>query len=224
MRRIIEAGHYYKVIGPTEYSRLGTQLLKKILRKEEKNFEELTGKGSYKEDTSGLVYDSWHDQGELSKIEFNNLLELEKDIVSSTMLFIDDFHGYECIPIEEKNAPKWETVNDSFLCFDHFLLESTLLERAETVLSMLKSEVGNKVKCSKRDEVFCSGIKLMKEGRVPTCVLLDVALTLYKQELGFNKGLNILPYFYESEQLILKKIISKIMPNFELKNVFFAFE
>jgi hypothetical protein len=203
IKTLIEAGHYYAIKGLTKYSRIGKKICDNI--------------------------------------------KTENDI---TMLFIDDVHGLQDMFPEEREAEHvmWETFPDSSLTVGHrsmtegmkqdfddwqnfpyekehekgftsVIKESELVKETELVLSRL-----GKVKTSKGGKYF-SGIKLFHENNFPTCVMLDVCLTLKKKEVyGCNRVINILPEFYLPQQEKTRRVISKILPEIKLEIILFESE
>lgn len=140
-------------------------------------------------------------------VDILNRLKTEND---ETMLFIDDFHGIENVSSHEINL---EIIEFKFSP-NHVVYESDMSNLAKEILIRLLNLPRNKrVKVNNATgQYFLSGFPVTKKNGDPCCVLLDAALSLYKYKLGFNKIVNILPYFYSEEQLQLLKILSKIMP------------
>ncbi len=134
------------------------------------------------------------------------------------MLFIDDFHDWDCVPEQEKKLPTVKFTPEA----DFFVLESELQEEAQEVLERLKSlSKRKKAKQDKTGKWHCSGFPLTDESGTPNCVLLDAGLTLHKRELGFKRGINILPKHYQDEQERLFRIINKVIPDFYLKVILY---
>ncbi|HUX36208.1 MAG TPA: hypothetical protein VMV71_04250 [Candidatus Paceibacterota bacterium] len=170
--RILEAGHYYAVKGPTIWSRVGWNAMKGM--------------------------------------------SISND---RTMLFVDDIHDLTDLSEYEANLP---TV-DFKIIPDFIVMESEVVEKARQILETLKRLNKNRRAriSSSSGKWHCSGFPLTTASGEPNCVLLDAGLTLFKQELGFKKGVNILPMFYEEQQRKLLRIVSKAMPDFSLKVVLY---
>ena len=172
--RILEAGHYYSVKGPTKSSKIGWEVMKSISSEDDKS-----------------------------------------------MLFIDDFHDWEGVPQKEKELP----VVDFNPEFDYVVKESKIVSQAWEVLNILTSL--SKKKRAKQDRSgrwFCSGFPITMESGQPNCVLLDAGLTLFKRELGFKAGVNILPEFYKDQQEKLFCLVKKALPDFHLQLVLYNWD
>lgn len=171
MSRIIEAGHYYLAKGPTDWSRMGSQIMERI--------------------------------------------KLPSD---KTMIFIDDIHPLKDMSQSEIKLPPISFNHN----FDYLIMESNVLEEARCVLEVLK-KLPKRSRCrtNGNSRWFCSGFPVTDEQGFPNCVLLDTGLTLRKQSLGFAKGINILPYFYEEQQRKLLRIVKKAIPAFLLEVILY---
>lgn len=83
-------------------------------------------------------------------------------------------------------------------------MESAVRPEAETILSILQQLPKKKrARQNGNGKWFVSGIPLTDDAGRPLCVLWDAGLTLRKQALGFEGGVNILPFFYEQEHEFL---------------------
>lgn len=139
------------------------------------------------------------------------------------MLFIDNVHEITDVNPHESNLPNIE-FNPKI---DYLVLESKMNEFALKILAELQS-----IKLPKRSRArkqnggawFCSGFPITHNDGRPKCILLDAGLTLYKQQLGFDTCINIVPFFYEEEQMQLLKIIKKAIPNFTLRVILYKLD
>lgn len=116
------------------------------------------------------------------------------------MLFIDDVHSIENVNASEIHLPNIE-FNPKV---DYLVFESSMNEFAFEILQKLTSDTLSKksrARMHNGGSWFCSGFPITHNNGNPKCVLLDAGLTLYKQKLGFDSGINIVPFFYEEEQL-----------------------
>lgn len=156
----------------------------------------------------------WAKQG----VEIMQKLRKQGD---KTMLFIDDVHSVDDVHSMEK----FEEIISLDFKPDFVVMESEMIKPAKEILYRLKNLDSKKkraIRNPKDGKYYISGFPITKPDGMPLCILLDVALTVHKANLGFQKALNILPYFYDDQQMRVQKIISKIIPEFELKTMFFG--
>lgn len=142
------------------------------------------------------------------------ILEDFREGGDKTMLFIDDVHLMDDVPEQEIGLPVIEFSPQA----DFVVMESQMSNWGLQVLERLK-QLPRKSRAKPMNgngAWFCSGSKLTANDGKPLCLLLDVGLTLYKQHLGFNHGVNVLPSFWEAEQRALLKLVNKAMPDFHL--------
>ncbi len=141
------------------------------------------------------------------------LLEKFKKTNDKTLSFVDDVHSLSDMSDNEKN----EAVIEFNFSADYKILESKMMEPALEILNILLnlSSKKNRAKLNPKDnKYYISGFPITNEFGKPSCVLLDAALTLHKNQLGFDKIVNILPNFYEQEQRNLIRILAKLnMPH-----------
>lgn len=105
---------------------------------------------------------------------------------------------------------------------DFIVMESQMKEVAnEALRRLIEYPIRSKRARQSANRWFCSGSPLSLPDGNPSCLLLDLGLTLYKQRLGFRQGVNILPEPYASEQRSLKRLIAKAMPEFSLEVVLY---
>lgn len=159
---------------------------------------------------------------EWSAIGWKIMQEIKKNRGDSSMLFIDDIHPIETLHPDEQTAPLIDFNPDPTF----IVLESAMKRLALDVLQELKGlSKRKKAKQSKKSgSWFLSTFPLTDpEGR-PLCVLLDAALSVYKNQLGFEQTVNLLPSHYYGQQANLKKILSRILPEFNLQTLFFNLE
>lgn len=136
----------------------------------------------------------------------------------SLLLFIDDVHAINDLhPRERAELVVEFQPNAEFL-----IKESEVFFEAREVLERLKALPKKKrAKRNGEGKWFCSGATLTNESETPLCNLLDAGLSLRKLRMGFHRGINILPYFYEDQQRHLLRIIEKSLPEFSLSVVLF---
>ena len=146
-----------------------------------------------------------------------NILEKIKCKNDKTLLFVDDIHELFDISLLEKNS-----FNINFSPKSDFLvLESEMKIFAFEVFSRLEKLHKKSRPRQRGDETIkWHGFNVI-DSRGPTCVLSDAGLVLKKSQLGFNKAVNILPFFYKSEQERLLEIVKKVIPEIDLEVVFF---
>jgi len=148
----------------------------------------------------------------LSEIGWS-VLENLKSSRDETVLYVDDVHGVEDVGEEERNLPVIPFIADA----DNTILESAMVPYALTILEKLKNLSRKKrARVGNDGRWFCSGFSVTNKSGFPNCVLLDAGLTLWKSKQGFKEGINILPWFYESEQRDLLRLIAKAIPDFSL--------
>lgn len=167
--KILEAGHYYSIKGPTMWSVMGWKIMLSMRTNNDKS-----------------------------------------------MLFIDDVHGLNDMSPAEVTLAEVDFNPEP----DYKIFESSVVRKAWEVLNTLKTLPRKKRVREKSGIWYCSGFPLTNS-RKPNCVLLDAGLTLIKSELGFKKGVNILPKFYEEQQKKLLRLVTKALPNFCLHVVLY---
>lgn len=134
------------------------------------------------------------------------------------MLFIDDVHVLSDMQDHEVSLPTLPLD----LPADFIELESNASSSAFHFLDLLKDISPRKKRARlEHGRWYCSGFPLTDPSGKPLCVLYDAGLTLRKQHLGFQSGVNILPKFYEQEQLNLKRLLRKGLPEFDLSVILF---
>ena len=135
-----------------------------------------------------------------------------------TLLFIDDVHDIDDVVDEERDLST-ENFNPEA---DFTVLESAVGLEADLIINALKLLPNGKgLKRNGEGRLFVSGIPLTVPGGFPSCVLLDAGLTWRKRALGFDEGVNILPYFYERQQKNLLRVVRKAIPDFRLRVILF---
>ncbi len=136
----------------------------------------------------------------------------------SLMLFIDDVHPIDDVSAHEVSLPTVELdVSPDFT-----FMESDVANEAFHFLNLLKDVTPRKKKAKlEHGSWYCSGFPLTDAEGNPLCVLLDAGLTLRKHNLGFKNGVNVLPKFYEEEQYRLKRLLRKVLPEFDLSVILF---
>lgn len=137
-----------------------------------------------------------------------------------SMLFIDDVHDWGDVPPDEVLLPKVEFDPSP----DFVVLESEVVVKAWEFLELLKKLPRKRRARNNSGRWYCSGFPLVTKSGAPSCVLLDAGLTLLKSELGFREGVNILPKFYEEQQIKLLRLVAKALPNFRLRVVLYDLE
>ncbi len=146
------------------------------------------------------------------------ILENLKRLDDKTMVLVDDLHTISDMSAEERDLPSVEFALHS----DYLIMESAVHAEAINVLSNLqKLPKKKRARLGHDGKWFVSGFLLTDEKEKPLCVLLDAGLTLRKRDLGFQEGINILPYFYEKEQVRLLRIIAKAIPDFHLRTILY---
>lgn len=139
---------------------------------------------------------------------------------AETMLFVDNVHGINDVSHHEVDHPVVPLVFTP----NHIVYESEMIEPAMELLEFLK-DFPSKKRRARQDRDgrwFTSGFAITKSNGKPSCVLLDAALTVYKNKMGFPRTINVLPHFYKEQQENLTRILKKVMPNdFEHKIVLF---
>jgi hypothetical protein len=157
-----------------------------------------------------------------SRIGWRILNTLKKN-GDKTMLFIDDIHQMMDVHEQERHLP----------CIpfdpkpDFSVKESEVSWYAFQVLEILKNlPKRKKARLNGADarKWHCSGIPLTHANGNPTCILLDVGLTLMKQNIGFVKAVNILPLFYKEQQRGVLRLVEKAMPDFHLEVILFSLD
>lgn len=147
-----------------------------------------------------------------------DILSKVKQNGDQTILFIDDVHTLENMSEEERRSSNVSFNPEP----DYFVAERDILKESLIILEILKN-LPKKHRCrfNSNGRWFCSGFPITGENGFPNCILLDAGLTLRKNNLGFSRGINILPYFYQDQQKKLLRIIKKSIPNFLLEVILF---
>ncbi|MDO8581506.1 MAG: hypothetical protein Q7S16_01400 [bacterium] len=148
------------------------------------------------------------------------LMQRMKTPDDKSMLFMDDIHSMDDVSPEEALLPTMEFFPNP----DFTIMESAVKEKALEALEMLKALSKKKRAMLHSGVWYCSGFPLTTPSGKPICVLLDLALTLLKKELGAEECINILPKFYEEEQRKLLRLVPKVLPNFRLQVVLYDLE
>jgi len=138
-----------------------------------------------------------------------------------SMLFIDDVHPIGEVSSHERDMPCVQF--NPLPAPEHIVLESEVKDETADVLERLKllprrrraRWTWNPSRWS------CSGFSLTNTKEEPLCLLYDLALTLRKYNLGYRRGINVLPEFYASQQRPLLQIANKLLPDFTLSTVLF---
>ncbi|MBU0660723.1 hypothetical protein KKG22_00920 [Patescibacteria group bacterium] len=135
----------------------------------------------------------------------------------TSVLFIDDVH-----PISDVHAQEQLLQTMPFTpSADITILESDMMESALQSLYALQQLSKRKKARRKNKQWFCSGFPITNQQETPLCVLLDTALTQKKHSLGYSSGINILPYYYEPGQHALRRLIAKLIPEFQLEIILY---
>jgi len=137
----------------------------------------------------------------------------------ASLLFIDDVHSLEMMHPEEKEAG---LVYDYDPQYDLLIYETSVFPEAMLVLENLKClSKKKKAKMRRNGQWYCSGFPLTKSNGDPLCGLLDAGLSLSKFNLGYQTGVNVLPYFYEPQQVQVLRLVKKAIPEFVLQVILF---
>lgn len=140
------------------------------------------------------------------------------------MLFVDDVHSRQDV----HDLERCEEIVEFFpRPHPNFLVtESAMVDAAFTVLEHLKYLPRRKrARLTWRPRRWsCSGLSLTTPDGRPLCLLFDLGLTWHKYRLGFRKVVNVLPFFYESQQRGLIRIARKIMPDLKIEVVLYNLE
>ena len=138
-----------------------------------------------------------------------------------SMLFIDDVHPRQDVHDLEQCEEIVEFLPQPYP--DFFLSESAMQDAAFTALKHLSSLSRRKrARLTWRPRRWsCSGFPLTTPDGYPLCLLFDLGLTWHKYHLGFRKVINILPFFYESEQRGLIRIARKVMPDLNMEVILY---
>lgn len=146
------------------------------------------------------------------------ILESLKQPGDKTVLLVDDVHEISDVSEEERELTNIEFSPN----VDYIVMESDVYVETQIILAMLSGLPKKKrAKRGVNGKWFISGFSLTNEEECPLCVLWDAGLTLRKRNLGFQEGINVLPYFYEEEQIRLLRIVSKVIPDFCLRVVLY---
>jgi len=132
------------------------------------------------------------------------------------LLFVDDVHALEDVHTFERELESFAF--NPVPAPTHIVTESSVHGKALEALEQLKRlPKRQRARKGRSGAWYCSGFQLTKAGGdSPLCLLYDMGLTFLKRELGFTHAVNILPSFYEAEQRRLKKLVSRILPEFHL--------
>lgn len=147
-----------------------------------------------------------------------DILKKIKQPNDKTSLLIDDVHALADLHHNERNLSVTKNFNHDA---DYILMESEMKTTALDILEILKNLPKRKKATLNNGKWFCSGFPITDNQGNPLCVLLDTGLTLTKKRMGFNKGVNILPFYYEEEQRRLLRLIKKTIPDFKLSIILF---
>ena len=135
-----------------------------------------------------------------------------------SLLFIDDIHGVELLSPEEQSAEVLPFSPNP----NHQVLESAMMQTALDVLTELKGLSKKKAaRQSPSGSWFVSGFPLTKPDGTPLCGLLDAALAVTKSNLGYTSGVNVLPFYYASQQVQVGHVLKKVLPEFALQSLYF---
>ena len=148
-----------------------------------------------------------------------SILEKIKKDGDKTLLFTDNVHT-----IADVSPLEVSLENVDFHPEPDFVVEeAAMAPLGLLILERLKKLPGRKraKKTNGNRKWYCSGFPITNGDGKPTCVLLDAGLTLFKKELGFSEGVNILPYFYAEQQKQLLRLIEKAMPDFQLRVILY---
>ncbi len=135
------------------------------------------------------------------------------------MLFVDDVHPLDQLHPLEREAP--------IVPFDprpeptHRLTESAMRTNALLALDRLQQMPRRRRARKSGGRWSCAGFPLTTTAGDPLCLLFDLGLTYHKHELGFVRGVNILPSFYEQQQRRLQSLTRRLLPDFQLDVVLF---
>lgn len=139
-----------------------------------------------------------------------------------TMLFVDDIHGVEEVNEAERCLPVVSFNPD----VDHLVGESEVIPEALRALDILKGfprKRRARLRGKGRIQRWsCSGFWLTDKSGEPSCILLDVGLTLRKRDMGFRSGINILPEHYEEQQVGVQRLLRKVAPDFHLETLLYS--
>jgi hypothetical protein len=133
------------------------------------------------------------------------------------MLFIDDVHGMNDVSDWERQLDVVEFSPDPEPT--HVFNESDALDGGHRALSYLRSKKLPRTKRAReyKKQWICSGLSLTNKDGIPLCLMYDLGLTWMKWEMGFSKGINVLPHFYENQQRGLLRLVKKALPEFHLR-------
>lgn len=143
------------------------------------------------------------------------IMEKMRSSQDRSLLFIDDVHQLEDVSPLERDLP----VNGFAPVTDFTVMESAMEQYALDALAILRVlPKKRKARQSRAGRWHCSGFSITDNRERPLCVLLDLGLSLYKwRTLGFQRGINVVPCFYQEEQSQLNRLMAKVMPNFSLE-------
>lgn len=149
-----------------------------------------------------------------SQAGWNILAELAKDD-EARMLFIDDVHVLTDVHESERSLEN--------IPFDpcpeptHVVTEASVLKHSHQALAHLRTLPRRKRARKSGSGVWkCSGFPLTTFQGEPLCLFYDLGLSWHKYHLGFDRAVNIVPEFYESEQRQLLRLVKKALPSFRL--------
>ncbi len=146
------------------------------------------------------------------------ILQQVRSADDDTLLFIDDVHDLNDMQDNERMLP--------VQLFDpqvsHVVLESTMRPLALEILEQLAHQPRRSRAKQRRSGCwYWKDIALTNSAGFPLCTLLDVALSAYKHQLGHSSAVNILPEFYEQQQINLQRILRVILPELRLRTILF---
>ncbi len=146
------------------------------------------------------------------------VLEQLRQVDDVTMLFVDDFHELKDLDETEREADVVEFAPNP----DYIVYEASQISNAKKVFEMLMALSAKRRPKQREDGSWkLNGtIKLRYPSGKFTCVMLDAGLCLQKSAIA-SEAINVVPYYYESEQRSLLAILKKAMPDFSLQVVLF---
>ncbi len=131
------------------------------------------------------------------------------------LLFLDDVHPISDVSPFERSLHRVAFNPDPLPT--HVVAESQMQCFSAHILDILISLPKQKRARKARGGWICSGFHLVTGDGRPTCLMLDLGLTWYKREQGYNRAVNIVPEFYEEEQRKLLRLAGKAIPDFDLR-------
>lgn len=138
------------------------------------------------------------------------------------LLFVNDYHKIEHISFFEKHL---ETEKLNLNSVDYGILASSFEESSKNLLLKLQT-LKRKKRAKyhwKRKQFFCSGFKITGRNEEILPLMLQVALHInIYEKLGFKEVVNIFPFYYEEEQVILFRLLKKLLPeDSNISTIFF---